>query len=272
VRKVQYVASPDGTTIAYETTGSGRGLVVLSGAVVPPDAYSKLAKTLSRTFAVHVVHRRGRGRSGPQGSAYTIEKECEDVIAVLDATRSHRLFGHSFGALLAMETARRDPPGLHRVAAYDPALTFGRHALASFLPEFSEAVARGHHGRALTALQRGLHVGGRLDRMPASLAIAANWLLTATVSRAVRPILPTVIAEVRAALTPATTPDAFRTITADTLVLVGERSPQWLKDHSADVASAAPTARLHTMAGLDHNAPLMQSGQVATVIAPFLLG
>ena len=272
MRKPEYATSSDGTAIAYQTIGLGPGLVVLPGAVLHPDAYKKLAKTLGRSFAVHVVHRRGRGLSGQQGSNYSIERECDDVISVLDATQSHRLFGHSFGVLVAVETARRAPSGLDRVVAYDPAFTFNKHELADFLPEFSEAVARRRYGRALTSLQRGLKVGGRLDRLPASVAIGANWLLTATVSRASRPILPTVIAEVGAAFSPATAPNAFRTITADTLVLVGEHSPQWLKNHSAAVASGAPSARLLTMPGLDHNGPLMNPDEIAAVITPFLLG
>jgi pimeloyl-ACP methyl ester carboxylesterase len=268
----EYVTSADGTTIAYQTIGSGPGLVVVSGAVLHPDAYTKLTKILGQSFAVHVVHRRGRGLSGPQGRDYSIEKECHDVISVLDATQSHRLFGHSFGALLAVETARREPPGLDHVVAYDPAYTLNKRELADFLPEFAGAVARRKYGRALTSIQRGLQVGGRLDRMPVSVAICANWLLTATVSRAIRPILPTVIAEVGAAFTPATPPSAFRTITADTLILVGEHSPQWLKDHAAAIASVAPSARLHNMPGLDHNGPLMKPNQVAAAITIFLLG
>lgn len=113
MHKTEYVMSPDGTTIAYQTIGSGPGLVVLSGAVLHPDAYKKLTNILAQSFAVHVVHRRGRGLSGPQGRGYSIEKECQDVVAaVLDATQSHGLFGHSFGALLAVETAPASPPGL----------------------------------------------------------------------------------------------------------------------------------------------------------------
>jgi pimeloyl-ACP methyl ester carboxylesterase len=272
VHKTEYVTSPDGTTIAYQTIGGGPGLVVLSGAVLHPDAYKKLTKILAQSFAVHVVHRRGRGLSGPQGRGYSIEKECQDVVAVLDATQSRGLFGHSFGALLAVETARREPPELDHVVAYDPAFTFNRHELADFLPDFTDAVARRHYGRALTSIQRGLQVGGRLDRMPVSVAIGANWLLAATASRAIRPILSTVIAEVGAAFTPATAPSAFRTITAETLILVGEHSPQWLKDHSAAVVSGAPSARLHSMPGLDHNGPLMKPDQVAAVVTAFLLG
>jgi pimeloyl-ACP methyl ester carboxylesterase len=240
--------------------------------VLHPKAYRKLTKILGQSFAVHVVHRRGRGLSGPQGRDYSIEKECQDIVAVLAATQSHRLFGHSFGALLALEAARREPAGLDRVIAYDPAFTFNKHELADFLPEFADAVARRHYGRALTSIQRGLQVGGRLDRLPESVAIFANWLLTATVSRTTRPILPTVIAEVGAAFTPATAPDAFRTISADALVLVGEHSPPWLKNHSAAVASAAASARLLAMPGLDHNGPLLKPDRVAAVSTPFLLG
>jgi pimeloyl-ACP methyl ester carboxylesterase len=46
---------------------------------------------------VHVIDRRGPGASGPLGSSYSIDSECDDLEAVLVATGATHVFGHSYG-------------------------------------------------------------------------------------------------------------------------------------------------------------------------------
>jgi pimeloyl-ACP methyl ester carboxylesterase len=79
--------SQDGTSIGYETLGAGDGLLVLGGGWRTSRDYLPLARRLAHSFAVHVIDRRGRGRSGAQGPAYTIERELEDLAAVQAHTR-----------------------------------------------------------------------------------------------------------------------------------------------------------------------------------------
>src|SRR5438270_4085710 len=101
------VRSQDGTTIAYETLGGGPGLLVLNGAWRAARDYLPFARALARDFAVHVVDRRGRGRSGPQGTDYSIERELEHLSVVRARTGATILFGHSYGGLIALQAARR---------------------------------------------------------------------------------------------------------------------------------------------------------------------
>ncbi len=91
--------SRDGTAIHYRTLGVGEGLVVFGGAWRTGDDYMALAEALAPPFAVHVVDRRGRGGSGPQGGSYSIEREIEDLFAVQAQTHATTLFGHSYGGL-----------------------------------------------------------------------------------------------------------------------------------------------------------------------------
>ena len=70
------VTSADGTSIAYQTVGGGRGLIVVGGALRTGGDYLPLAQELAGTFAVHVMDRRGRGASGPQGPDYSIGQGC----------------------------------------------------------------------------------------------------------------------------------------------------------------------------------------------------
>lgn len=73
------VRSNDGTAISYETVGVGEGLLVLGGAWRTSRDYLPFARALSDSLTVHVIDRRGRGRSGPQGAQYSIAREIEDL-------------------------------------------------------------------------------------------------------------------------------------------------------------------------------------------------
>ena len=76
------VTSSDGTVIGYQTLGTGEGVILIGGTLRSARDYLPLARLLARSLTVHVMDRRGRGASGPQGAGYSIEKECEDLLAV----------------------------------------------------------------------------------------------------------------------------------------------------------------------------------------------
>ena len=71
--------STDGTAIAFQTRGRGPGLVIVPGNNRMAHNYDVLAELLSTAFTVHVMERRGRGASGPQGADYRLEKETADL-------------------------------------------------------------------------------------------------------------------------------------------------------------------------------------------------
>ena len=98
-----YVVSADGTAIAHDVIGSGPGLVIVHGVGRMARNYRDLARALAGSFTVHVMERRGRGASGPKGDAYRIEREREDLHALMKATGAPFLFGHSYGGLVALE-------------------------------------------------------------------------------------------------------------------------------------------------------------------------
>ncbi|MFC6903465.1 alpha/beta fold hydrolase [Nonomuraea dietziae] len=128
------VSSTDGTPISYQTIGAGPGLIVLGGALRTSQDYLPLASALARSFTVHVVDRRGRGASGPQGPQYTLGKEVEDLLAVQAETGARLAFGHSYGGLVILETARSFQV-FERIAVYEPGVPVGPlHRLDGPLP------------------------------------------------------------------------------------------------------------------------------------------
>jgi pimeloyl-ACP methyl ester carboxylesterase len=114
--------SNDGTRIAVHSAGSGAGLIVVGGALRAAIDYFALADCLAQRFEVHVLDRRGRGASGPQGPTYSLQQEIDDLIAVRDRTNAALVFGHSYGGLIALRTAALTNK-LDRVAVYEPGIS-----------------------------------------------------------------------------------------------------------------------------------------------------
>src|SRR3954452_19366152 len=83
----RFATSADGTRIAYEVHGTGPALVIVDGAMcqraLGPSA--GLAKALAADFAVHVYDRRGRGESGAGVEPWSVDREIDDLAAIIDA-------------------------------------------------------------------------------------------------------------------------------------------------------------------------------------------
>jgi pimeloyl-ACP methyl ester carboxylesterase len=104
------LASADGTPVEYLSVGRGPHVIVVPGALAIAADLTAFARLLAQRHTVHVMQRRGRGGSGPQGDRYGIARECEDIEAVRVRTGARLIVGHSFGGL-----AGRVPRRLLRV-------------------------------------------------------------------------------------------------------------------------------------------------------------
>jgi pimeloyl-ACP methyl ester carboxylesterase len=147
------VRSQDGTAISYETMGAGDGLVVLGGAWRARQDYLRLARALAPGFTVHLVDRRGRGGSGPQGADYSIERELEDLIAVQAETGATAVFGHSYGGLVALAAARRSNV-FNDVVVYEPGVSVAGSVPLGWMDRYGELLAAGDRRGAFAAMVR----------------------------------------------------------------------------------------------------------------------
>ncbi|MBY6686126.1 alpha/beta hydrolase [Rhodococcus sp. BP-149] len=111
--------SPDGTAIGYDhLSDDGAMLVLIGGALDDGTENVPLGEYLTGSFAVVNYRRRGRGDSS-DGRSYAVEREVEDLAAVIDAAggRAH-LFGASSGGALAFEAAASGLP-VDRIAVHE---------------------------------------------------------------------------------------------------------------------------------------------------------
>jgi pimeloyl-ACP methyl ester carboxylesterase len=116
---MEHIRSKDGTPIAYERSGQGPPLVLIHGAAADHTRWIPILQGLEKHFTVYAVDRRGRGQSRDI-EPYTIEREYEDVAAVVDSISGPvNLLGHSYGALCCLEASLRTS-SLRKLVLYEP--------------------------------------------------------------------------------------------------------------------------------------------------------
>lgn len=162
------VISKDSTILSYLSVGKGSGVIVLPGVLSMASDYIAFASALANNFSVHTLERRGRGRSGPQGNDYGIQKEIDDVLAVQRDTGANYLVGHSYGGLIALEVTRNNNT-FKKIAVYEPGVSIDGSMPAYWMPGYEKKLAE---NRKLDAL-----VEFTLADAPARLAKLPAWLM-----------------------------------------------------------------------------------------------
>jgi len=99
------LVSADGTRIGYGRLGEGPSVILLHGAVNASQHMMKLGRALADAFTVYLPDRRGRGMSGAFGPAYGIQREDEDLAAIVEQTAAECVFGPANGGLFALHGA-----------------------------------------------------------------------------------------------------------------------------------------------------------------------
>jgi pimeloyl-ACP methyl ester carboxylesterase len=262
------IRSADGTAISYLTFGAGAGLVVVPGATRRAYHYTALATALSDTHTVHVIDRRGRGTSGPQGPGYCVDREAEDVRAVLDATGSGAVFGHSYGGLVALELALVRP--LSALIVHEPGMSLNGGLNQDFMPRFTRAINRGRYATAMARLMVGLNVAPA--RLPAAAFVPLGWLMMrGREGAALRETLRTVPAEISEGRRLDSDGRRYAAITAPTLLLCGGQSPEWLREVVSELHRIIPDSSLVRSPRMDHNAPDQNAPEaIAGLVRAFL--
>jgi pimeloyl-ACP methyl ester carboxylesterase len=223
---------------------------------------TQLAAILSRAFTVYLPDRRGRGLSGPFGSDYRMEREVEDLAALLAKTRALNVFGLSSGALIALQAALTLPV-VEKVALYEPPLAIdGAPSPMAWVSRYDEALARGDLASAMVACIKGTADPSMFTALPRfiltslfRLAIRASAnAVDAADAQAVplATLIPTVHFDTRLAAEMAGTIDTFKSLRAEVLLIGGSRSADYLPIALAALAHVLPKARRVELSGLGH--------------------
>ncbi len=241
------VISNDGTRIAFDQLGEGPALIIVNGALSRRTDAASVSAKLAPHFTVLAYDRRGRGDSGDT-VPYAVEREVEDIAALIaEAGGSAFVFGHSSGAILALEAARQLPRQITKLALYEPPLIVddSRPPLpADGMDRLKEMLASERRSDALIYWMT--DIIGVPAEMVAPMRDSPMW-------PALEATAPTMIYDLTITTNGLTSlRGAWNSVTVPTLVMDGGASPEWMHNAAQAVADALPNAQRRTLAGQTH--------------------
>jgi len=257
---MQTVTSADGTSIAYEQYGEGSPLILIHGGS-SPQYWKPIVPRFADDYTVIVPHRRGTGESGDT-EAYNLERGVKDICAVIEvADGMPALFGHSFGGLLAIETAR--VASVEKLIAYEPAVLVGAYRdEAELASQMQARIDDGDRQQAMKYYISEVMHGGEIDDLDAWLAQWAPWPdiieLAENIARINR-----VIEQYRL-------PESLD-IDAPTLLLTGTEGPPHLRDGIRAVEKALSDNQFVEFDGVGHGGPSEAPDRVTSEVKNFIL-
>lgn len=253
------VPSADGTPIRYRRLGVGPGLILISGGYLAAQHYMRLASALSDAFTVYVPDRRGRGVSGPPGDRYGMNRECEDVAALLTVSGAQFLFGHSSGGLIALQAGRTFPQ-VRKLAVFEPPLSEHGSISSAWIGEFDRQVARGKPAAALAAFLEADHLVSAW--WPRPLLVGMLGLYLRWEKRRVEPpdasiesLIPLQRLDGLLVAEMDSTRQYMAGMTAEVLLLGGEKSPRFLREVLDALHGTLPRSRRTELPRMDHGGP-----------------
>jgi pimeloyl-ACP methyl ester carboxylesterase len=259
------VTSADGSTIAYESAGDGRPVVLIGGAFNDRSTVAGLGRCLGSPAIQAVWYdRRGRGESTDEASAFAVEREIEDLAALIaELGGSAALFGHSSGAVLALEAAMR---GLDVTALmlYEPPYIAGEdrpRPTPETVERLEELVRADRRDEAAR-----LFLTGRVgvpEPVVDAMAASDTWRWMTGLAHS----LPydVLVCGPRLEIPR----DRMAALTMPTLVVDGEQTWPWMRTAAAAVAESIPGARHTSLPGQDHGV-LNQPEALAPLLVDFL--
>ncbi len=254
------VTSKDGTIIGYYQIGHGPGLILVQGAMGTAKNFMQLGEALSDTFTVYIPDRRGRGLSNSGGKDYNIQKEVEDIDALLNKTKTSYVFGLSAGALISLQATLNLPP-IRKAAIYEPPF-FVIDLPTDLMRRYEKEMAEGRLAAALITAMQATQMGPQIfNVMPRGLLESlTNKMMESEDKNAkcdditMRMLAPTLQHDFRVVEEMNGKLEDFRALRADLLLLGGSKSPKFLKVALDALKKVLPNAARVEFPGLGHAA------------------
>lgn len=253
------VTSADGTSIAFDSAGSGPGLILVNGAM-SYRAWSPTLQGIQAGLAEGntVLHydRRGRGENAPietpePDAAKARQAELDDLAALIEqAGGSAVLMGFSSGSVLSLEAALAGLP-VNGLILFEPpfVITSDREPVgADYRDRVLAAVNEDRRSDALTAFLV------EASAMPAEFV---EGMKAAPIWAGMEQVAPTLSYDA-AFMGQTQTGDPsllkkYASVKVPTLAIASQGSPPWLQAGAAAIAELVPNASHQVLPGELHD-------------------
>jgi 3-oxoadipate enol-lactonase len=261
-----FVHATDGTRIHYEVTGKSGATPVLmiQGLGASKNAWNLQRIAMATRFRIISFDNRGAGRSDKPTEPFTLEQMADDALAVLDAAgiETAHVVGASMGGVISQIVAVKYP---YRVRSLTLVCTACRNH--PWRQELLQTWAK-------TAADKGMIEVGKA---------AAQWVMS---PRSFRRLVPaftwmgplaalrprhSFVSQIDAILnTREDLVDQLSTITAPTMVIVGNQDILTPRGDSEEIAERIPNAELVVISGAAHGLMMEHSSTFNRILIEFL--
>ena len=261
-----FVSATDGTRIHYEVTGKpgATPILMIQGLGASKNAWNLQRIAMATRFRIISFDNRGAGRSDKPTVPFTLEQMAEDAIAVLDAAgiETAHVVGASMGGVISQIVAVKHP---HRVRSLTLVCTACRNH--PWRQELLQSWAK-------TAEEKGMIEVGKE---------AAQWVMS---PRSFRRLVPaftwmgplaalrprhSFVSQIHAIMdTREDLVDQLSTITAPTMVIVGNQDILTPRGDSEEIAERIPNAELVVISGAAHGLMMEHSSTFNKILIEFL--
>ena len=232
----------------------------------------KLGRALADAFMVYLPDRRGRGDGGAFGPAYSIQREDEDLAAMVQQTGAECVFGPANGGLFALHGSiglRQ----IRRVAAYEPLLLRGGPDDAAIRRTFTtmqQMIRDGCPGEAIMfSIQQSMDreirrghmsswIGTAVHAFPSRVGAGFIDLLLRhqrprTGNVAWRELVASLPAELDPVLDTEGTLEQYRQLDAQVLLIYGSETDPMFVDCAEALHGVLPHSTVLRLPGLNHD-------------------
>jgi pimeloyl-ACP methyl ester carboxylesterase len=256
--------SVDGREIAYERHGDGQPLIFLHGGMAPRQYWNPVLPHFEEYAAV-IPQRPGFGTclDNPEETSgdEVLDREVQYVRSLADAVKGDPiLFGHSYGALTAVEAATDS--AVEAVLAYEPAvLPDGYREEADLADRMAALMENGERQEAVKRyIEQVLHPNG-IEDLDAWLAEWPVWPDCVNLAEEV--------VRMNRAVEQYQLPDTLD-VPASVLVMTGTDGPDFLRESARGVHKALPHSRLVEFDGVSHSGPGEAPELISAEVESFL--
>ena len=261
-----FVHVADGTRIHYEVTGrpGATPILMIQGLGASKNAWNLQRIAMATRFRSISLDNRGAGRSDKPTQPFTLEQMADDAIAVLDAAgvETAHVVGASMGGVISQIIAVKYP---HRVRSLTLVCT----------------ACRNHPWRQ-ELLQSWAHIAEKKGMIEVGKE-AAQWVMS---PRSFRRLVPaftwmgplaalrprhSFVSQIQAILdTREDLVDELSSITAPTMVIVGNQDILTPRGDSEEIAERIPNAELVVISGAAHGLMMEHSTTFNKILIEFL--
>jgi pimeloyl-ACP methyl ester carboxylesterase len=217
------------------------------------------------TFIAPDFHGHGRSPVPADGAEYALATETDAIVHRLRGSGELHLVGHSYGACVALDIARRLPLQVRSLALYEPVL-FG-----VLDPRSTQCIDVVAVGTAIVADARGGRLESAAQRFIDYWAGAGNWAaMPAPQQQAIAARIGIVASHFDALFANPIPIDAIAGFDLPVLLMRGGRSPASSSAVADVLAAALPTVRVLRFGAAGHLGPITDAADVNAAILAHL--